>query len=344
MPTYKDAGVDIDSGDKFVDIIKRDVRSTFSKNVIGGLGGFAALYRISSKGMKEPVLVSSTDGVGTKLKFAFLTGVHNTVGIDLVAMCVNDLIVCGARPLFMLDYFATGRLSLEVGREVIKGIVVGCKEAECALVGGETAEMPSFYQDGEYDLAGFVVGIVDRKKIIDGRDVEVGDVLIGVESSGIHSNGYSLVRKIFFEIKRFDKDTVVEGFKGPFVNTIMKPTIIYVRPVLEAIRKFRIKAMAHITGSGIPGNIPRVLPEGTIAVIKKGSFPVLPIFRWIQENGDVPEEDMYNTFNMGIGYVFVVDRSVSKRLIRMLNSKYRLRAYEIGEIVKGRGEARVELV
>jgi len=344
MPTYKDAGVDIDSGDKFVDIIKRDVRSTFSKNVIGGLGGFAALYKIDVKRMNQPILVSSTDGVGTKLKFAFLTNVHNTVGIDLVAMCVNDLIVCGARPLFMLDYFATGRLSLEVGSEVVKGIVKGCREAGCALIGGETAEMPSFYSDGEYDLAGFVVGIVDRKDIIEGRDVEIGDVLVGVESSGIHSNGFSLVRKIFFDIKKFDRDTVVDGFKGPFVNTIMKPTIIYVKPVLDVIKRFKINAMAHITGSGLPGNIPRVLPEGTIAVIKKGSFPVLPVFKWIQQNGDVPEEDMFNTFNMGIGYVFVVRRAVSKRLIGMLRSRYRLRAYEIGEIIKGRGEARVEIV
>lgn len=343
MPTYKEAGVDINAGDKFVDMIGKEVKSTFNKDVVGGLGGFAALYKLDLKGYKNPLLVSSTDGVGTKLKFAFLTNKHDTIGIDLVAMCVNDLIVCGAKPLFMLDYFATGKLSIKTGVEVLKGITKGCREAGCALVGGETAEMPSFYKEGEYDLAGFVVGIVDRQKIIDGKDVKVGDVLIGVESSGIHSNGYSLVRKIFFDIKKLNRNSRVKGFKGPFVNTILRPTRIYVQPALNAIRHFKIKAMAHITGSGLPGNIPRVLPSGTAAVIKKGSFIIPPIFKWLQENGDVPEEDMFNTFNMGIGYVFVIPKSESEPLIRFLYSKYRLRSYCIGEVIKSRGEPEVQI-
>ncbi len=344
MPTYKDAGVDIETGDRFVDEISRYVRSTYIKGVVGGLGGFAALFRPEFRKMKDPLLVSSTDGVGTKLKFAFLTGRHNTVGIDLVAMCVNDLVVVGARPLFMLDYFATGRIDIRTGAEVVKGIAAGCREAGCALVGGETAEMPSFYQEGEYDLAGFVVGIVDKKKIIDGRRVKAGDVLIGVESSGIHSNGYSLVRKIFFDIKKLNNKSRVKGFEGPFVDTIMKPTKIYVRPALAAASKFDVRAMAHITGSGLPGNIPRVLPEGTMAVIRKGSFPVLPVFRWLQENGDVPEKDMYDTFNMGIGYVFVVPKSESQGIIRFMSSKFRLKSYIIGEIIKSKGEPSAEIV
>ncbi|MCX7957630.1 MAG: phosphoribosylformylglycinamidine cyclo-ligase [Deltaproteobacteria bacterium] len=344
MLTYKDAGVDIESGDKFVENINRYVKSTYTKGVIGGLGGFAALFRPELKKMKEPLLVSSTDGVGTKLKFAFLTGKHDTVGIDLVAMCVNDLVVVGAKPLFMLDYFATGKLELSTGAEVIKGIAKGCREAGCALIGGETAEMPYFYKEGEYDLAGFVVGIVDRSKIIDGRKVKPGDVLIGVESSGIHSNGYSLVRKIFFDIKKLNRKSRVKGFEGPFVDTLLKPTKIYVKPALMAVEKFNVKAMAHITGSGLAGNIPRVLPRGTTAIIKKNSFPVLPVFRWLKENGDVPETDMYNTFNMGIGYVFVVSKAETEGLIKLLSEKFRLKSYRIGEIISSGGEASAEII
>lgn len=344
MTTYKDSGVDIYTGDKFVDLISKYVKKTHIKGVIGGIGGFSGLFGLDLKKISDPVLVSSTDGVGTKLKFAFLTGKHDTVGIDLVAMCVNDIIVCGARPLFMLDYFATGRLSLNVGVEIIKGIVKGCREAGCALIGGETAEMPSFYKEGEYDLAGFVVGIVDRKKIIDGKRVKKGDVIVGLESSGIHSNGYSLVRKIFFDIKKMNKYSRVKGFNGPFVNTLLKPTKIYVKPVLSLIERFNIKAMAHITGSGLPGNIPRVLPYGTKAIIKKGSFPIPPIFKWIQTNGDVPENEMYNTFNMGIGYVLVVSSDEYQDIIRFLHSRFRLKAYKIGEIVAADGEPFVEIV
>lgn len=344
MPTYKEAGVDIERGDRFVDVIKRYVKTTYTKGVIGDLGGFAALFKPEFKGMREPIIVSSTDGVGTKLKLAFATGIHDTIGIDLVAMCVNDLIVIGAKPLFMLDYFATGRIDLKIGVEVVKGIVKGCREAGCALIGGETAEMPSFYNENEYDLAGFVVGVVDKNKIIDGKRVKIGDVLVGVESSGIHSNGYSLVRKIFFDIKNMTKESVVPGFKGPFINTLLKPTKIYVRPVLEAVKRFDIKAMAHITGSGLPGNIPRVLPFGTKAIIKKGSFPVLPVFKWIQENGEVPEDDMYNTFNMGIGYVFILPKGEAERIIKFLYSQFKLRSYKIGEVVHSRGEPLVELL
>ncbi len=344
MPTYRDAGVDIKRGDNFVDLINHYIKSTYTNGVIGGLGGFAAIFRPDIRKMKDPLLVSSTDGVGTKLKFAFLTGRHNTIGIDLVAMCVNDLIVCGAKPLFMLDYFATGKLFLKTGAEIVKGIAQGCREAGCALIGGETAEMPSFYKDGEYDLAGFVVGIVDKKDIIDGRDVRSGDIIVGVESSGIHSNGYSLVRKIFFDIKKMSKNSRVKGFNGPFVDTLLKPTKIYVKPVLDVLKRFKIKAMAHITGSGLPGNIPRVLPRGTKAIIRKGTFPVLDVFRWIQENGEVPEKDMYDTFNMGIGYVFVINPSDSERLRHFLYSKYKLKAYDIGQIVKATGEPVVEII
>ncbi|MCX7943554.1 MAG: phosphoribosylformylglycinamidine cyclo-ligase [Deltaproteobacteria bacterium] len=344
MITYKKAGVDIEVGDKFIDIISKYVKKTYTKDVIGGLGGFAALFKAEFKKMKEPLLVSSTDGVGTKLKFAFLTGKHDTIGIDLVAMCVNDLIVVGAKPLFMLDYFATAKLELEVGSQIIKGIVRGCRMAGCSLIGGETAEMPSFYNNGEYDLAGFVVGVVDRSRLIDGRRVKIGDVLIGIESSGIHSNGYSLVRKIFFDLKKLNVKSRVKGFKEPFVNELLTPTKIYVKPILSAIDKFDIKAMAHITGSGLPGNIPRVLPHGTSAIIRKGSFPILPIFKWIQESGEVPEEDMFNTFNMGIGFVLVVSKREADAIIQFLLTKYKLRSYLIGEIVNSKGKPNVEII
>ncbi|MEO2065872.1 MAG: phosphoribosylformylglycinamidine cyclo-ligase, partial [Desulfurobacteriaceae bacterium] len=293
------------------------------------------------KGYKEPVLVSGTDGVGTKLKVAQMANVHDTVGIDLVAMCVNDILTVGAKPLFFLDYFATGKLSVETAADVIRGIAKGCEIAGCSLIGGETAEMPDFYPEGEYDLAGFVVGIVDRGSYITGQDIEEGDVILGLSSSGIHSNGYSLVRKLFFEVLNLKVDDVVEELGGKKVYEILlEPTRIYVKSILSLIDQVRVKGMAHITGGGIPGNLVRVLPEGVKAVIEKGSWEILPIFKFIQEKGNVPEEEMFRTFNMGVGYAVIVspeDEVRAKEILKKAGEK----VYTIGKIE--RGERGVEI-
>jgi len=332
--TYKQAGVDIDEGEKFVRLISPMVKQTFRPEVMIDIGSFSSLFRLDVKKYKKPVLVSGTDGVGTKLKVAFMMDRHDTVGIDLVAMCVNDILTSGAEPLFFLDYFATGRLMSKKASKVIRGIVKGCKEAGCSLIGGETAEMPGFYAEGEYDLSGFAVGVVDRDKIINGSKIKEGDAIIGIASNGIHSNGYSLVRRLFFDFKKMDVNTYMPEIGSALGEELLKPTRIYVRAVTALKERLKIKGMAHITGGGIPGNLPRILPKGVHAKIKDGSWPVTQIFRIIKKMGNVPEEDMRKTFNMGIGYVMVVSRSSSRDAVSLLK-KLGYPAFIIGSIEKG---------
>ncbi len=332
MTTYRDAGVDIDAGDEFVERIKPHVRATFRPEVMTDLGGFGGLFRFQANRYQDPVLVSGTDGVGTKLKIAFLMDKHDTVGIDLVATCVNDIAVSGAEPLFFLDYFATGKLSIATAAAVVKGISDGCRQAGCALIGGETAEMPSFYGEGEYDLAGFAVGVVDRPKIIDGKQIVPGDVVIGLASSGVHSNGFSLVRKVLLERSQLTVETVVPELGGPLGATLLTPTRIYAKQVLSLMESCPIKGIAHITGGGITDNLPRVFPARCGARIHRGSWPVLPIFEAIRTRGSVPLDEMYRVFNMGIGLILVVapdhaDRVMAKA--RELGEQ----AYHIGEMV-----------
>ncbi len=304
---YLQAGVDIDKANRLVERIRPIVASTFKRGVLTEIGGFAGLFALDPEPYKEPVLVSSTDGVGTKLKIAMMTGTHDTVGIDLVAMCVNDILVIGAKPLFFLDYFATGKLETEVGEAVIRGIARGCLQANCSLIGGETAEMPGMYQYGEYDLAGFVVGVVDRPKIIDGSEIGMGQVLVGLASSGLHSNGYSLVRKIIFEEQGLSVGDRLPEFAGQTIGEVLlTPTKIYANSIANLIKQFKINGMVHITGGGFYDNIPRVLPRGCKALIRKGSWPIPPIFKFLQKKGGIPEREMYRTFNCGIGMVLVV--------------------------------------
>lgn len=332
--TYKKAGVDIKEGDRFVDMIGPLVRKTFRPEVMTEIGSFGALFRLGKK-YKDPVLVSGTDGVGTKLKVAFLADRHDTVGIDLVAMCVNDVLTSGAEPLFFLDYFATGRLRPEKAAEVIKGITAGCIESGCALVGGETAEMPGFYEKGEYDLSGFAVGVVEKKDIVDGRSIRKGDAVIGITSNGLHSNGFSLVREIFFNRKRMKPKTILKETGTTLADELLRPTRIYVKAYHSLKRnKITIKGMAHITGGGITGNLPRVLPKGLQAVIREGSWPEQPIFGIIKGLGKVPQSDMMSTFNMGVGYIMVAEESKKAKIIRVLR-KNGFDAYPIGVIEKG---------
>jgi phosphoribosylformylglycinamidine cyclo-ligase len=338
MPlTYKSSGVDITKGNKLVDIIKPLAHSTFIPGVLNDIGSFGAFFSLRPLKYKDPVLVSGTDGVGTKLKIAFMLNKHDTVGIDLVAMSVNDLLTSGARPLFFLDYFATGKLSTKVAADVIRGIANGCKIAGCSLIGGETAEMPGFYSAGEYDLAGFAVGIAERKAIIDGSKIKEGDIIIGLSSSGLHSNGYSLARKLFFDIKKYNARKKIKKLDSSIGDELLKPTRIYVKSVLEIISKFKVNGMAHITGGGITENLPRILPEkkGMKAVIEKGSWPVQKIFSIIQNEGKVSEDDMYRTLNMGIGFMLVVNKADAAKIIKKLNSLGE-KAFVIGWIEKGR--------
>ena len=332
--TYKKAGVDIDEGERFVRLISPMVRKTFRPEVMTDIGSFGALFSPDFRKYKKPVLVSGTDGVGTKLKIAFLMDKHDTVGIDLVAMCVNDVLTSGAEPLFFLDYFATGKLDSDKASKVIKGIVKGCKEAKCSLIGGETAEMPGFYTEGEYDLSGFAVGVVDKEKIIDGSKIRAGDEIIGIASNGLHSNGYSLARKLFFDIKGMDVDTHITGAGTTLGRELLKPTRIYVKAFNVLKNKMKIKGMAHITGGGIPGNLPRIFPEGIRANIKTGSWPVPKIFNLIREMGNVPEDDMRRTFNMGIGYVVIISKGLAKEVLSLLK-RAGYRAFLIGNTEKG---------
>lgn len=331
--TYKKAGVDIDEGDRFVHLISPLAKMTFRSEVITELGSFSGLFRLNSRKYKSPVLVSGTDGVGTKLKIAFMADRHDTIGIDLVAMCINDILTCGAEPLFFLDYFATGKLKSEKAAEVVKGIAQGCRESGCALLGGETAEMPGFYKAGEYDLSGFAVGVVEEKEIIDGRSIKKGDAIIGLSSSGLHSNGFSLVRKIVFEKKKMSLKKIIDHPGTTLGEELLKPTRIYVGAFTALGNKVRVKGMAHITGGGLSGNVSRVIPAGLRADISFYSWPVHPIFRVLQKWGDVPEEDMQKTFNMGIGYVMVVSRTDQERVREILRRRG-FEAYHIGNIEK----------
>ena len=301
--SYRDAGVDIDAGDQLVENIKPFAKRTMRPEVLGGLGGFGALVEISKK-YQNPVLVSGTDGVGTKLKLAFEWDIHHTVGIDLVAMSVNDILVQGAEPLFFLDYFACGKLDVARATDVIKGIAAGCEQSGCALIGGETAEMPGMYPEGEYDLAGFAVGVVEKSKVINGRSIRPGDVVLGLASNGAHSNGYSLIRKI---IERSNPDLDAEFDGGQTLRqAVIAPTRLYVKPILAALEKFEIKGMAHITGGGLTENIPRVLPENCVAQIDAQSWPLPKLFQWLQQAGNVERQEMYRTFNCGIGMAVIV--------------------------------------
>lgn len=331
--TYKNAGVDTGRGEAFVQKIKPMVESTFRPEVLTKIGGFAGCFSLNLERYKRPILVSSTDGVGTKLKIAFIMDYHDTVGIDLVAMCVNDIIVCGAKPLFLLDYLATSKLDSERASKVIEGIVKGCIEAECSLIGGETAEMPGLYQEGEYDLAGFVVGIVEDSQLIDGSNVTVGDRLIGLASSGLHSNGYSLVRKVLLEYHQMNLNQRVEEIDGILGEELLRPTRIYVKTVLNLIRDFHISGMAHITGGGITGNLPRVIPKGCKAIIHRGTWDIPPIFTLIKEKGEIPEEEMLRTFNNGIGMILIVKSKEAQEILSRLHSMGE-KAFIIGEIHK----------
>lgn len=332
--SYKDAGVDKEAGYKQVSLIKDMIKRTYREGVVSEIGGFAGLFKLDTKAYKEPILVSGTDGVGTKLKIAFLMDKHDTIGEDCVAMCVNDILCQGAKPLFFLDYIATGRLVPEKMAQVVEGIAKGCIKGECALIGGETAEMPGFYKEDEYDLAGFVVGVVDREKIIDGSKIEKGDLLIGLPSSGIHSNGYSLVRKIVFEKENLALDEYIEELGTSLGEELLKPTRIYTKTVSPLIDKFNIKGIAHITGGGLYENIPRIIPEGLSAHIDTKKINTPKIFDLLAQWGNIEEEEMYSTFNMGVGMVLVVDRKEVEEIVEELEKEedYIL----LGEIKEGR--------
>jgi len=334
---YKNAGVDIAAGNQVVQAIQPWVKSTRRPEVLSGLGGFSGLFSLASKKYKHPVLVSGTDGVGTKLRVAFLAGQHGTVGIDLVAMCVNDVIVSGAEPLFFLDYFATGKLLPEVAVDVIKGISVGCREAGCALIGGETAEMPASYPPGEYDLAGFSVGVVDKKKIIDGRKIRPKDVLIGLASSGLHSNAFSLVRHILFEKAALNLDARLPGLSGTLGEALLIPTQIYVKAVKRLLKRIALKGVAHITGGGITDNLPRILPKGVNAEIRLANWNPPAIFEILQERGALEREEMLATFNMGIGMIVVVSPREVKSALGILK-RLGQEACVIGEVKAGDGQ------
>ncbi len=331
--SYKEAGVDVTAGYKAVELMKSHVARTRTDGVISGIGGFGGLFAPNLKGMEEPVLVSGTDGVGTKLKLAFLLDKHDTIGIDAVAMCVNDVVCGGAQPLFFLDYIACGKNIPEKIADIVSGIADGCIQSGCALVGGETAEMPGFYPIDEYDVAGFCVGMVDRPKIIDGNKLTVGDVLIGLRSSGVHSNGFSLIRKIF----NIDKNTIYSTYKElekPLGETLLTPTKIYVKPILALMEQVDVKAVSHITGGGFYENIPRMMKDGLTAKVNKSAVPVLPIFKVMEKVGNISEHDMFNTFNMGIGMIAAVDNKQADKALQVLKENGE-DAVVLGEVIKG---------
>jgi phosphoribosylformylglycinamidine cyclo-ligase len=332
---YKAAGVDIDAGNETVRRIRGLARSTFTSGVLSDIGSFGGLFQLESGRFREPILVASADGVGTKLKVAFMTGQHGTVGTELVNHCVNDVLVQGAEPLFFLDYLATGRLSPAIAECVIGGIASACRDNNCALLGGETAEMPGFYAEGEYDLAGFIVGVVDRERLISGRHILVGDVLVGVPSSGLHTNGFSLARGIVFERLGLTVDTRIPELGRTVGEALMEPHRSYLRFVRPLLDGGRIKGMAHITGGGITENLPRVLPHGTSAIVDASAWEIPPIFKWLQRNGQVPIDEMMRTFNMGIGLVIVTARDKAEALLEELAARGGRDARVIGEIVPG---------
>jgi phosphoribosylformylglycinamidine cyclo-ligase len=332
--TYAEAGVDISSGDRAKQRIKYLAQRTFSKNVLSEIGGFGGLFKLDTAKYKQPILVSSADGVGTKLKLAFELGIHHTVGADLVNHCVNDIGVQGATPLFFLDYLATGRLDGEVTEKIVTGLADACRANGCALIGGETAQMPGFYKDGEYDLAGFIVGVVDREKLITGAKIQAGDVLVGLPSTGLHTNGYSLARKLFFQVAGYKPEQYINALKEKAGATLMKTHRSYLSVIQKLTAGELVEGMAHITGGGITENLPRILPKGLAAVVDIGSWPVLPVFDHLRELGNVEQEEMLRTFNMGIGLIAVVKPEKFKRVTNLLDRASE-KFHVIGRIVKG---------
>ncbi len=339
--TYKDAGVDINAGYEVVKRIKAHARSTYRPEVITDLGSFGALFAFDNRKYKEPILVSGTDGVGTKLKIAFLMDKHDTVGLDLVAYCVNDIICQGAEPLFFLDYLATGKVKPEVIETLVAGIARGCKEAGCALIGGETAEMPGFYDQGEYDMAGFAVGVVEKKNAIDGSKVKPGDALVGIKSTGLQSSGYSLVRKVVFDILGLKVNDYIEEFGRSLGEELLEPTRIYARQLLKIQERFDVHGIANISGGGLPENLPRAIVDNTRVIVQKGTWEIHPVFKFLQERGGVDEDEMYNTFNMGVGMVLIVSGEDADGVCRELKAMGE-EAYIIGQVVAG--ERGIDLV
>jgi len=335
--SYSDAGVDIDAATRATDKIKELARRTFNERTLSEIGSFGGMFDGAFPKLSQPVLVASADGVGTKLKIAFATSVHNTVGRDLVNHCVNDILVQGARPLFFLDYVATGKLSPDVVASVVEGVTNGCRENGCVLLGGETAEMPGFYQDGEYDIAGFIVGVVDRNKIIDGKTIAPGDVLLALPSAGLHTNGYSLARKLFFEMAGYKPDTQIPELGMTAGEALLLPHLSYLKPLDSLLDEARIKGLAHITGGGLTDNIPRILPEGTAVKIRKDSWPIPPLFELMRELGNVSESEMYRTFNMGVGMVIVCSTNDAEAIASHLRTHGEA-VYEIGNVVAGNRE------
>lgn len=344
MPTdkYKESGVDLETANRLVDVIKPILQRAPQHRVIGGIGGFGGLYDLDGLNFDQPVIVASTDGVGTKLKVASWANKHDTVGIDLVAMSVNDIIVQGATPLFFLDYIATGQIDLDIVKQLITGIVEGCKQASCALLGGETAEMPGFYTKGEYDMAGFATGFVNRDSIVDGTHIKPGHKMIGLASSGLHSNGYSLARKIFLESDlNFTPDSLMPGYVDKTVaDILLEPTRIYVKPVIQILRRFKVAGMVHVTGGGFYDNIPRILPDDCQARIEEGSWDVHPVFNFMQDDYDISQKEMYRVFNCGIGYILIVNPDYVDEIMSLM-SYYGCNAFVIGEIVARNGGAAV---
>ena len=338
MPiTYSDAGVDIDAATKATDKIKELAKRTFNSRTLSEIGSFGGMFDGAFPDLKQPVLVASADGVGTKLKIAFLTSIHNTVGRDLVNHCVNDILVQGARPLFFLDYFATGKLEPETTAAVVEGVATGCRDNGCVLLGGETAEMPDFYAAGEYDIAGFIVGVVDREKIIDGKTITPGDVLLALPSVGLHTNGYSLARKLFFEVAAYDVSSRIDELGMTAGEALLRPHVSYLKPLADLLNTGWIKGLAHITGGGLTDNLPRILPDGTAAEIRKGSWPVLSVFHLLQRLGNVSESEMFRTFNMGVGMVL----ATSPENQESVESHFKQRGddcYQIGRVIEGNKE------
>lgn len=329
---YTEAGVDIDKGNEFISRIKNIVADTHGRGVLSDIGGFSGLFAIGNAGLEDPVLIASTDGVGTKLAIAKLCNKHDTIGIDLVAMCANDVVVSGAKPLFFLDYFSIGKLDVDMATEVVKGIAAGCKMAGCSLIGGETAEMPGMYQQGDYDVAGFVVGIADRNAIIDGSDIRVGNKIIGLASSGLHSNGYSLVRKICFEELGRQVNDYIKEFNSTLGEELLRPTRIYVESVLNILRGYKVNGLIHNTGGGFIDNVPRVLPAGCKATIDATAWPIPPVFTFLQQNGNIPVVEMYRTFNMGIGMMTIVNDDIVEDVLQQFTALGES-PYVIGEIL-----------
>ncbi len=338
--TYSDAGVDIDAATRATDRIKELARRTFNARTLSEIGSFGGMFDGAFPHLQQPVLVASADGVGTKLKIAFITGIHNTVGRDLVNHCVNDILVQGAHPLFFLDYIATGKLLPEVVAGVVEGIANGCRENGCVLLGGETAEMPDFYARGEYDIAGFIVGVADRKKVIDGKRIAPGDVVLALPSVGLHTNGYSLARKLFFGVAGYDADTYLEELGKTVGEALLQPHVSYLKPLNGLLDSGLIKGLAHITGGGLTDNIPRILPEGCRVDIKKGSWPVLPVFKLMQEIGNVSEAEMYRAFNMGVGMV-VVTSPQDKAAVESHLQQQDTEVFQIGQVTDGKQEVSI---